>query len=210
VAALFPAVIPFGTIINATTGVDSFALQMFGTTRHGHPASITNATTLILALSILLAVVYLIAATQPFPSMAIVATCVALLWMSNLELRGQATEISWRSLGLPAQPTWVDRVVGSHSDVSLVGGGETDPGPLRQTAFWNRSIAHVYGTCHSAFGADFGEQRVAAGRIATRYAVVPASWDAPGQVLARDPAGKLVLVAPSGGTLSVPAEDCRS
>jgi hypothetical protein len=209
VAALLPALIPFGTVINSTTGIDSFALQMFGTTRAGHPAPIPNATTLILALSILLAVVYLIAVTQPFPSMAVVATVVALLWMTNLELGGQAATISWRSLGVPAHPDWVDRVVGTHSDVRLVGGDGVQPGTLHETAFFNRSVTRVYSTCYEAFGAAFGEQPVPAGGIATRYAVVPAAWNVAGHVLARNLPGKLVLVAPSGGTLSVPVSPCR-
>ena len=35
VAALLPALIPFGTVINGTSAIDSFALQLFGTTRGG-------------------------------------------------------------------------------------------------------------------------------------------------------------------------------
>ena len=33
VAALLPALIPFGTVVNGTSAIDSFALQLFGTTK---------------------------------------------------------------------------------------------------------------------------------------------------------------------------------
>ena len=67
---LLPALIPFGTIINGTSAIDSFALQMFGTTesRAYRPRS-SHATTLIVALSALLAVVYFLAVTQRLPPM---------------------------------------------------------------------------------------------------------------------------------------------
>jgi hypothetical protein len=211
VAAGLPALIPFGTIINSTTGVDSFALQEFGTTRAGHPAPIAHATTLILALSVLLAAAYVLAAFQPFPSLAVLVTVVALLWMSTLELRGQVTQFSWRSLGVPAHPGWVDGAVGSNSDVSLVGGDGVQPGPLRQTAFWNRSITRVYYACEEAFTAAYGEEHLMSGaRIPTRYAVVPAAWHVAGRVLARDPAGKLALVATPSGALGPSRPLCGS
>jgi hypothetical protein len=77
---------------------------------------------------------------------------------------------------------------------------------LRETAYWNSSIARVYYTCLPNFGRDFGEQQLApSSALAARYAVVPASWDVSARVLARDNEGKLVLVAPPAGRLRVPA-----
>jgi hypothetical protein len=227
VGALLPALIPFGTVINGTSAIDSFALQLFGTTRGGQTVPVAHATTLAVAFSTLLAVVYLLAATRRLPPVAaVVITAVAFLGMSVLEVGKQVTPVARTQLGLPAHADWVDRAVGSRGDVSLVGGAGVRRVALRETAFWNGSVARVYYACSPAFGTDFGEQPVAvaqgvgdltspSGALRTRYAVVPASWEVSGRVLAQDPAGKLVLVAPSGGTLSAPAEQqspalCRS
>jgi hypothetical protein len=77
---------------------------------------------------------------------------------------------------------------------------------LRETAFWNSSVTRLYYTCDPAFGGGFGEKPLSGGTaIRARYAVVPDSLGVSGRVLARDPAGKLRLVAPRDGTLRVPA-----
>ncbi len=202
-AALLPAVIPFGTVINGTSAIDSFALLMFGTTRSGRTVPIAHATTLVVALSALLAFVYFLAASRRLPPQAaVLITAVALLGLSTLEFGDQLTPIARTELGLPAHAEWVDRIVGSHADVSLVGGAGARTAALRETAFWNASISRVYYTCDRAFGADFGERQLVAGSaLRARYAVVPVSWRVSGRVLARDPEGKLALVAPTDGTL---------
>jgi hypothetical protein len=207
-AALLPALIPFGTVINRTIGVDSFALRVFGRPKSGEIVPIAHATTLILVLSALLAGVYLLAATWPAPPLAVVMTAIALLWASTLALKSQAGSVRPSRLGLPAHVDWVDRTVGTHSTVSLVGGDDAKAGALRETAFWNGSIQHVYYGCEQAFGTDFGEQRFPSIGIRTQYAVVPGFWRVSGRVLARDPAGKLVLVATSG-RLSASPPLCR-
>jgi hypothetical protein len=213
--AALPAVIPLGTVINNTNGVDTFALQIFAKHLSGRVIPVAHATVLILALSALAAFVYLCAAFQPLPVLAVGMTAVAFAGLSVFELGRQTDRIRPAALGLPAHANWVDRVVGSHGDVALVAGGGVRPLPLEETAFANTSITRVYRSCGVVFGSDFGEQRVRlegtspilhspAGALRTRYAVVPASFHAPGRVLARDPKGKLVLLAPSGGALSVP------
>jgi hypothetical protein len=226
VVAALPALIPFGTVINGTTGIDSFALHIFGTGRAGSTVPVAHATLTALALSALLAAVYFLAASQQFPpSAAVLITAVAFLGMSTLELGSQLTPPA-RTIGLPAHADWVDRVVGSSGNVRLVEGRRRDAVALKETAFWNASITRVYSTCVGSFGADFGEQPLsldratgdltdASGAIPARYAVVPASLGVSGRVLARDPAGKLLLVAPAGRTLSVRADRrstvlCRS
>lgn len=225
-AALFPALVPFAGVINRTIGVDSFALDVFAKTRAGQVVPIAHATTLIVFLSALLAAVYLAAVSRPSPSMAVLMTAVAFLWISTVEQRSEAIPVSLTMLDLPAHAGWVDRVVGNDRDVSLVGGDGVQPGALRESAFWNMSIIKVYSTCSMAFGADFGEQRLAlakqanalgdpSGTIHTRYAVVPAAFGIAGRVLARDEVGRLVLIAPTGGTLRIPARNrsllrCRS
>jgi len=129
---------------------------------------------------------------------------------SVLEVGKQVTPIARAKLGVPVHADWVDRVVGAaRGNVSLAGDAGIQTAALRETAFWNSSIAHVYFICRAAFGADFGEQQLTAGtRIPARYAVVPASLEITGRVLARDAQGKLVLVAPTAGVLKVPAPRC--
>jgi len=211
VSAALPALIPFHTVINGTSAIDSFALQLFGTTRVGAVVAVAHATTLILALSALLAAVFLLAATRLLPpTAAVLVTAAAFLGMSVLEVGKQVTPIARAKLGVPVHADWVDRVVGAaRGNVSLAGDAGIQTAALRETAFWNSSIAHVYFICRAAFGADFGEQQLTAGtRIPARYSVVPASLEITGRVLARDAQGKLVLVAPTAGVLKVPALRC--
>ena len=212
VAALLPALIPFGTVVNGTSAIDSFALQLFGRTKGGQTVPVAHATTLVVALSALLAVIFVLAMTRQLPPMsAVVITAVTLLGLSTLEVAKQVTPISRATTGLPAHSDWVDRVVGAHADVSLVGGAGTRTAPLRETAFWNASIAHLYYTCSAAFGSDFGEQQLSAGStIRAPYAILPMSMRVSGRLLARDPEGKLVLVAPAGGTLRISSLPCGS
>jgi hypothetical protein len=213
VAALLPALIPFGTVMNGTAAIDSFALQLFGDTRHGQTVPFTHATTLIVALSALLAAVFVLAATELLPPMAaVMVTALSFVALSALEIGHQVTPIGPATAGVPAQPEWVDRVVGTGANVTLVGGAGVPAAPLRETAFWNTSIARVYFTCRQALGSDFGEQQLSGGSaISTRYAVVPASMPVTGRVLARDRVGKLVLIAPADGTLRIPSSlGCRS
>jgi hypothetical protein len=205
VAAALPAVIPFGTVINGTRGIDSFALQMFGTSRAGHSGPVAHATTSILLLSALLAAVYLLAASRRLPPAAtVLVTAVAFLGLSTFEIGTQLTPLGRKELGLPRHNAWVDRVVGGGAHVSLVGGSLAQTAALRETAFWNTSVARIYYTCGMSFGSDFGERQLS-GTIHARYAVVPAKLDAPGPVLARDVPGKLVLIAPTDGMLRISA-----
>jgi hypothetical protein len=208
VAAALPAAIPFGRVINGTRGIDSFALQMFGTSKGGGTVPVTHATTSILMLAALAAAVYLLAASLRLPPAAtVLVTAVAFLGLSTLVLGTQLTPIPRSELGLPKQNAWVDRVVGRGADVSLVGAAKVPAAPLRETAFWNVSVGRLYYTCEQSFGADFGEQKLP-GAIHARYAVVPARLNLPGRLLARDKPGKLVLIAPANGVLRIRGEDC--
>ena len=213
VAAL-PAAIPFGTVINNTNGVDSFALQIFAKQLPEKVVPVSHATLLILMLSGFAAFVYLCAAAQPVPQLAVAMTAVAFVGLSVAALGRQTQRISPDALGLPPHANWVDRAVGGRGDVALVAGAGVRALPLEETAFANRSITRVYRTCEVVLGTDFGEEqltldpsgvlRLPAGPIRTRYAVVPAAFQAPGRVLARDRAGHLVLLAPMGETLWLP------
>jgi hypothetical protein len=214
VAALLPALIPFGTVINGTTAIDSFSLLSFTTTAHSRdPVPITHATVAVVGVSAFFALAYFLAAIQPFPAIAVLMTVFGFVWLSGHELQGQLSASSVPAMGLPAHGDWVDRVVGHKGDVSLISGPEVRRTlAANETAFWNASVVRVYYTCSAAFGAGFGEKQLVAGdEIRTRYAVVPASLEVPGRVLARDPPGKLVLVAPESGVVRIPpAVRCRA
>ena len=215
VAAALPALIPFTTVINTTSAFESFGLQPFAKISSGAIVSIPHPTLLALILSALMAVGYLRAAAHPLPSLAVTMSAVALLGLSALALERQTVPVAGAGVGLPSHKDWVDRTVGDGGSVSLVGGGRVNTAALEETAYWNASVTRVYYTCTIAFGADYGERQLTldptrhvltgpAGTIHTRYAVVPAAFHVPGQILAHDRPGKLVLVAPTGGTLSIP------
>jgi hypothetical protein len=216
VAAALPATIPFGTVINDTIAFESMALQPFAKVVSGKLIPVPHATLVIVVLSVLLAFGYFRAAVRPLPSLAISMTVVALLGLSALELERQTISVARAGLGLPAHKDWVDRAVNSRSGVILVGGDRVDSSALEETAYWNPSVTRVYYTCGIAFGTDFGEQRLTldgrsgtlsgpSGTIRARYAVVPAGFGVPGRILARDRLGRLVLIAPAGGMLRIPA-----
>jgi hypothetical protein len=85
---------------------------------------------------------------------------------------------------------------------------------LLETAFFNLSITRLYYVCWSGFEPDFGEQPLAVGvdgrlqdangPLRVRYAVVPTRLAVPGRVIARDTRGRMELVQPAGGFLTVP------
>ena len=210
VAALLPAAIPFRDVINTSVVADTFGLDAFATVVHGALTAVSHATLLAVIFASVLAFASLYAFLRPRPSFAIVLTLLAFFVLSSfvrIRLIGTANGLTAPQ---PAQRDWVDRVVGNGS-VALIGAPGASRLALLDAAAGNESIARVYDVCEQAFGSDFGEQKLAAGgAIRARYAVVPASMKVSGRVLARDPAGKLVLVAPTGGTLRVPsALRCR-
>jgi hypothetical protein len=173
---------------------------------------------LIAILSGLVAFGYFRAAARPLPSLAVSMTIVAMLGLTGMELNRQITPVSSKALGLPAHSDWVDRAVPGSSNVTLVGGAHVDSLALEETAFWNESVTRVYYTCSTAvaFGADFGEEQLTlnkttgalsspSGAVRAQFAVVPAAFRIPGRVLARNRVGKLVLIAPADGKLTIPA-----
>jgi hypothetical protein len=215
VAALLPALIPFSNVINGTVPLESFALQIFSGSRSDMTVPSPHATALIVVLSGMLAFVFFLARSETASGLAVFVTAVALLGLSAPELGSLVTPISRTNTQLPAHADWVDQLVGSRAEVSLVGGPGVGRPALRETAFWNESVSRVYFTCNMAFGSDFGEQqltlgttgalRTPSGPIRTRYAIVPARLHVAGRLLARDQLGKLVLIVPSGGVLRVPS-----
>jgi hypothetical protein len=219
VAALLPAAVPFSSVVNYTILVESFGLQIFGTSHHGELGPIGHAWQVAAAIGAVLVLGFLYAVVRPRPSFAIVVSVFALLILSQLvRVRLEAT-IQETYDAVPTHTPWVDRAANG-ADVALVGGPGTTSGALLLTAFDNLSITRVYSTCDSLFGADFGERRAdrradgtlvdGSTPVSARYAVVPARLAVRGRVLARQPKEGLVLVAPTGGVLRTGATlGCR-
>jgi hypothetical protein len=211
IAAVLPAAIPFHDVINTSVDVDTFGLAVFTTVTHGALTAVSHATLAAVITASVLALASLYAFLRPRPSFAIVLTLLAFFVFSTfvwIRLIGAANGFTAPQ---PAQRDWVDRVVGNGS-VTLIGAPGASRLALLDAAAGNESIAQVYDVCKQAFGSDFGEQQLAAGSsIRARFAVVPASLGVSGRVLARDTAGKLVLVAPRDGAVIIPASlRCRS
>jgi hypothetical protein len=209
-AALLPAAIPFHQVVNTSVVADTFGLEAFSTVVHGAVTAVSHATLVAVISASALTFASLYAFLRPRPSFAIVLTLLAFFVLSSfvrIRLTGTANGFTAPQ---PVQRDWVDRVVGNGS-VALVGAPGTSRLALLDTAAGNESIGRVYYTCRAAFGADFGEQEVAAGSvIRARYAVAPASMRISGRVLARDREGHLVLVAPKGDALRIPPLRCGS
>jgi hypothetical protein len=216
-AALLPATIPFSTVVNYTIVADSFGMQIFGTDASGRIGPISHAVPVALVVGAIFGLTYVYALVRPRPSFAIVMTVVAFLILSSLVRTRMIGATAQTSTSDPlAHVAWVDRTVGSAGDVVLVGGKGVRRAALLDTAYDNLSVSRVYYTCTRIFGADFGERRLtldSSGRlrdgvatVSARYAVVPASFGVRGRVLYRDTWGGLVLVAPTGGVLAVPAD----
>jgi hypothetical protein len=215
VTALLPAAIPFGRDINGTVIQDTFGLALFtaGVKARAVPVGHATLAAVLVAAAFLLGYLYAVARDRRAIAVAVLVF-VSAVTSALVQLRVAHSGSYWPSRGTPAHHDWVDRAVSG--GVVLVGGSRSQGNALRQTAFYNFTVTRLYYTCARAFGPDFGEEQVSAdgaGRLRSesgsvvqaRYAVVPASFDVPGRVLARDPKGRLVLVAPEDGVLSVPA-----
>jgi hypothetical protein len=205
IAALLPLAIPFRDVVNTSVVADTFGLEAFSTVAHGALTAVSHATTVAVVFASVMAFASLYAFLRPRPSFAIVLTLLAFLVISNfvrIRLIGTANGFTAPQ---PVQRDWVDRVVGNGS-VALIGGPGASRLALLNAAAGNEAIARLYYTCHPAFGSDYGERRVPAGSsIRARYAVVPAAMRVSAHVLARDPAGRLMLIAPTGGAVRSPS-----
>jgi Dolichyl-phosphate-mannose-protein mannosyltransferase len=212
VAALLPAAIPFDTGINDTSVSESFGLQALAKNVDGTILPYAHAQLIAFAVGGVLAIAYVYALLRPRPSFAIVTTVFVFLIFSSLvrvRIIGAAQTIA----DTPEHARWVDRAVGN-ANVVLVGGNGAQRAALVETAFNNLTISRVYYVCRPAFAASFNERRLtidttghlrdSVGLIRTRFAVLPAGFHANGPVRATYRKGGLVLVAPTGGVLTVP------
>jgi hypothetical protein len=208
-AALLVLAIPFHTVINQASAVDTFALQPLAHTSHGRVVPLSHATLIALVGAALLALLFLHVGRRLRPT--IILMLIPLLLIGGQEMsRISAGSIFARSR-LPVRTDWVD-AAHPRGPVVLLTAAE-DPMAALQTAYANESITRLYYLCRPVAGPEFGERsitidqsggvRSADGAIAAAYAVAPTNLRVEGDVIARNPRGHEVLVALEGSPLRV-------
>lgn len=213
VAVALPTVIPFETVLNRTTGIDSFGLVIYLATKHGVVGATPHALGSALFLAAALGLLYALA--RPWPLIALLTVAAFFVWVSVVERRDQISSARLAThLAFSAERDWVDAADGGHPAVlvenpRLVGKGFG----VEETAFFNLSVGRLYDRCGALLFPQFGEQRftfapggsLLAGGSAIRaaYAVVPSAHGIEGRVLATDARAQLELVEPTDGTLRV-------
>jgi hypothetical protein len=214
VGALLPIVIPFGTVINHTIGIDSFGLLAFATNgKHGVVEAIRHAKLTAVLSALCLGSLYALARPKPVIVFAVVAMLlVSLSFVVRGDQRGAGRRAAVRAFS--GQRNWVDSAVGSrhvlmieHPRLVLAGLGEAE------TAFFNLTVSRLYFPCVPILSGEFGEHQVELGSggrlldqgvpVRAGYAVVPADHGIEGRVVATDLRARLVLVEPNGGVLRV-------
>jgi hypothetical protein len=217
IAALVPALIPYGAIMNDSVAADTFSLAPFvGRAPDGGVQALTHATLAVVVYASCFAVVYALA--RPNTPLVVAAVVALFVWIG---IHAQALlDVGARSAtlrSLPAQADWVDAAAPKDRVVlveSPRGGRHRDLG-VAETAFYNLSVTRLYYPCRRLLSPDFGEMQVSldpAGRlqgpngpIRAPYAVVPSDSGIEGRVLTDDTGAHLALVEPSGGILRVVA-----
>ena len=209
VAVALPLLIPWGSVINNTVGVDSFGLEWFARIHHGRLVPVGHATLFAMWLSATFSLLYVFVRRRS-RSVVVVVLIVLLALVNIVSTRIESSSASARAQ-LPRHADWVDRAT-TANDVVVVTGSRTTTSGL-ETAFMNLSINRAYALCDPAFGADFGEQtatvdaagglRASGAYIRASFVVVPADLGVSGRVVARDSRGHQALVRPAGGRLSV-------
>jgi hypothetical protein len=208
-AALLPLAIPFHTVVNGTTIVDTFSLQPFAFPHHGELSVVSHGRLVAVLAAAVLALLYVLARRRERELVLLVL--VPFLVVSGLLLpRISQSSILARGF-LPQEMDWVDAAK-PRGDVALIFG--TRRAPALETAFGNQSISRLYYLCRQGTAPEFGEQKAtidAAGRlreplgaIRSTYVVAPVKLGIQGRVVARNRPGNEVLVAPTDGRLTIP------
>jgi hypothetical protein len=211
VAVALPAVIPFDRYVNITNGVDTFALLPFGRVAGSEVEAIPYATLIAVWVAGILGLVYVRFVRQSMVRAVLVVAAVSVYGSLFVWVRLEQATSGARST-LPAHADWVDRAAPG-GDVILIASNEDDILPALETGYFNIRIARVYTLCQRIFSAEFGEREIAMDESGTfrdstvplmaTYAVLPARLRVHGRVVARNPQGDQVLVAPENGRLTL-------
>jgi hypothetical protein len=215
-AVLLPVLIPFRDVINISSVVDSFGLQLVARAEGGTVVPIPHVTVAAVWLGATFALTYVVVRNR-MRGVVVLALFVSIVVSAVVRTRIEASAMSARSV-LPVQhPDWVDRAKPA-GDVILVTGAE-EPTAALETAFNNLSIARLYYICNRTFGGEFGEQQISideagrlrdpSGYVSAPYAVVPAALMIRGRVVARNTRGGQVIVALANGRLSLAAKRAK-
>jgi hypothetical protein len=216
-AVLLPALIPFRDVINISSVVDSFGLQLVARAEGGTVVPIPHVTVAAVWLAATFALIYVVVRNRMRGVVAL-ALFVSILVSAVVRTRIEASAMSARSV-LPVQhPDWVDRAKPAGDVILITGAGE--PTAALETAFNNLSIARLYYICNRTFGGEFGEQQISidkagrlrdqSGYVSAPYAVVPTELGVGGRVVAQNTRGQQVMVAPVNDRFSlVPAKRAK-
>jgi hypothetical protein len=209
-AALLPIVIPFDTMINSTISVDTFGLEPFARIVNGVTVPAQHATLRAIWIAATFGLLYVVVRERQ--RTIVILVLIAFVLISGLTWSRIESGGLYARATLPAERDWVDRAKPS-GDVVLLTANEF-PASALETAYHNRSIARLYYVCARRFGPEFGEDRVtidragrlrdSEGAVTARYAVVPAGLVVRGRIVATNPNGFEVLVAPQDGRLILP------
>lgn len=210
VATVLPAVIPFHTVVNDTINVDTFSLEPMSRVARGRLVSLDHATLMAVWIAGTLSFLYVYVRHRLRPIVLLVLFVfigISVLAKGRIEDGGNFA----RSV-LPARADWVDAAhpVGG---VALISSRRNATREL-ETAFFNLSISRVFYVCDPILGAEFGEKQVKidrsgrlhgpTGGLTAPYFVAPTRLGLGGRVVARNPNGQQVLVAPADGRAAVP------
>ena len=211
-AALLLLAIPYGTVINQPSAVDTFGLQPLAHTSRGLVVPLPHTALVALAGASVLAFLFVQVRGQLRATVILIS--IPLLLISGQAMNRIAAGSTFARSVLPARSDWVDAAK-PKGPVVLVTGAE-EATPALETAYANNSISRLYYLCRPVAGHEFGERQVtidAAGRfhgptgpVAAAYAVVPTRLAVQGRIVARTIPGREVLVRLPGNRLSVPPE----
>jgi hypothetical protein len=206
-AALAPALIPFGKVVNNTIVGDTFGLDLFARqTAHGKIVALHNPVTT----SVIIAAAFgstLVLARHALPALVIGVAIFFLLF--SLSVRSRIVSASLGAAKVLAVDGWVDQSHPHGTVALLIGPGMTREVAL-ETAFYNTSVSRIYATCTIQAGTALG-YRVTAGRngsilenghaIRAAYAVVSQRFRVRGAVIARDRRRNVLVVKTAPGPL---------
>jgi hypothetical protein len=209
-AALLLLAIPFHTVINQVSAVDTFGLQALAHTHAGRIAPLPHPALLAVGGAALLGFLFFHVRRQTRATVILIL--IPLLLIGSQEMgRISAGSLFARS-HLPLQADWVD-AANAAGPVVLVTAAE-EPSAALQTAYWNYSISRLYYLCRPVAGPEFGERQVtidptgrlrsASGPVVAGFAVAPAGLGVEGRIIVRNRPGRQVLVALPRGRLSLP------
>jgi hypothetical protein len=201
--------IPFHTVISQVSAIDTFGLQPLAHVSGGKIVPLPHTTLVALAGATVLALLFFRVRTQLRATATLVL--IPLLFIGSQEMNRISAGSLFARSKLPARTDWVD-AANPHGNVVLLTAAE-DPTPALETAYSNYSITSLYYLCRPVAGSEFGEKpatigpsgalRGASGSIAASYVVAPVGLGVRGRVVARNPKGHQVLVAPVGAGPSV-------